>query len=644
MRRLPSLLLASLVASGASAATWRVTNPGDSGPGTLRWAIEQAVANPGSDKIKFAARMSGQVIQPLTALPTAYGPYTVIDGDIDDDGAPDVALNGRRVAGMAAGLRVQGLGCTIIGLAIGGFPNSGMIIADAYECTIRSCHLGVNLAGTKENLNTYYQLLVVRSGKNRIGGTSPGEGNVIAAGPNHDQCGIRLCDSSDNTVTGNYIGVARDGGSALGANGIGIQVDPGAGESTGNTIGGTTASKRNVFGGLGTGVEVSLAEDNLIAGNYFGLAADGDTVLPITAAGVKLDACRRNTVGGTAAGARNVFAGGAVQGVIATGSGGGNRVRGNYFGLNASGDAQRRLLRGIYISTTAGPQIIGGSTTAHGNYFCPRTPSGSTWGVWLSGGSGSVIRNNSFGIRPDGRDASEVSAAIWVEDTAVTVADNTIARADRGIEVSGASANLVAVRNRFRNCNHAVRIWDEARCCLGNLGNSNPDDDGANRFRPSNGYHIVNYTVHVVKAEGNTYGTTLRSEINAKIIDTRDYSPYGKVDFIPLMGGVVPTGESEPVVAITGATAAPTGNGGADISFALSARASITATVLNIAGRPVRALCRARACGAGANTLLWDAQSDDGLPVPNGVYLVRIEARSPDGVEATGVTTLRLAR
>jgi hypothetical protein len=305
MRRLPSLLLASLVASGASAATWRVTNPGDSGPGTLRWAIEQAVANPGSDKIKFAARMSGQVIQPLTALPTAYGPYTVIDGDIDDDGAPDVALNGRRVAGMAAGLRVQGLGCTIIGLAIGGFPNSGMIIADAYECTIRSCHLGVNLAGTKENLNTYYQLLVVRSGKNRIGGTSPGEGNVIAAGPNHDQCGIRLCDSSDNTVTGNYIGVARDGGSALGANGIGIQVDPGAGESTGNTIGGTTASKRNVFGGLGTGVEVSLAEDNLIAGNYFGLAADGDTVLPITAAGVKLDACRRNTVGGTAAGARD---------------------------------------------------------------------------------------------------------------------------------------------------------------------------------------------------------------------------------------------------------------------------------------------------------------------------------------------------
>lgn len=60
--------------------------------------------------------------------------------------------------------------------------------------------------------------------------------------------------------------------------------------------------------------------------------------------------------------------------------------------------------------------------------------------------------------------------------------------------------------------------------------------------------------------------------------------------------------------------------------------------------RPVRTLCRTNACDAGANTLLWNATSDRGLPVPNGTYLVEVMAKAGDGARARGLTQVRLDR
>jgi len=64
----------------------------------------------------------------------------------------------------------------------------------------------------------------------------------------------------------------------------------------------------------------------------------------------------------------------------------------------------------------------------------------------------------------------------------------------------------------------------------------------------------------------------------------------------------------------------------------------------NIAGRLVRTICAARECEAGTNRLIWNAQTDDGLAVPDGVYLLQVKARTAEGTESRALASVRLER
>ena len=64
-----TLLLTLVCASTAWSAIFTVTNTNDSGPGSLRAAIEQANANAGADEIVFADGVSGTITL-ASALPT----------------------------------------------------------------------------------------------------------------------------------------------------------------------------------------------------------------------------------------------------------------------------------------------------------------------------------------------------------------------------------------------------------------------------------------------------------------------------------------------------------------------------------------------------------------------------------------------
>ncbi len=88
----------------------------------------------------------------------------------------------------------------------------------------------------------------------------------------------------------------------------------------------------------------------------------------------------------------------------------------------------------------------------------------------------------------------------------------------------------------------------------------------------------------------------------------------------------------------------PSRAGGAQMSFTLSAPASCTVRVLNIAGRTVKVLQEARQMPAGTSQVVWDGRSDAGMAVPNGMYLMQIEAASDDGNRTQAMRSLAIRR
>lgn len=638
MRTRVLLLLAAVTVGGdGSGDTYHVRNTNDSGTYSLRWAIEQANAHVGRDKIVFAARLDGKVVRITTNLPSISGNRTIIDGDIDGDGAPNIAIR-RVLLGKGDGISIEADYCTAAGLAVTNFSGYGIRIRNGHHNTVQNCHLGVNLPGTKAVPNREGDMWVENADYTTI------QGSVISAAMSDD--GIHLRDSSYNVVSGNYIGVKRNAMEILGDGHTGVRLRKNLGSCQQNRIGGTTPAERNIFGGLRTGVNIDGATQNTIVGNYFGLAADGSTLLRIATECVLIGGgATGNVVGGRTAGERNIFAGNARYGVMLTEPNTeGSKVQGNYFGTNAAGDRQRRLDIGVYIGGGAGAQVVGGNVAGAGNYFTIKGDAIKT-GVRLQwAGSGSLIRNNTFGILPNGEQAPiGMESGVRCEACRPNIEDNRFARCGFGIGVMDTGANPRICRNVFRNCSQGVYIANDARCRLGDLGNASSKDDGGNIFRPSNTWHIWNNTAYRVPAEGNRFGTTLRSEINAKLYDRRDDQTKGKVDFVPLFGGVIPTGEPLPPT-ITGATALPTGAGGAEIAFSLAGPADLTVTVLTIAGRPVATVCRDREAGVGLQRAVWSGQTAQGTRAPNGIYIVRITARNADGGQASALCALRLGR
>lgn len=665
---LPAIALAGClwpVAPGRC-AQYLVTRTSNAGTGSLRWAINQANSRAGPDRIAFSASLNGSVILPTAPLPALSDGETTLNADIDGDKQPDIALNGKQI-GSGSGLVVQGDGCVIMGLAVTNFPNYGIELEAASFCKIRACHVGVNLAGTKAVYNGSGDIVIWGGSHNRVGGFTLASRNVLSGGDygaTRSASGVFVASSSHNTIAGNYIGLNRAGTQTLGNGGSGVHLSvaskyppttglalPGRVDRTAlldpctsNTVGGTAAGERNVIGGVRFGALLDGATDNVICGNWIGLAGDGDTLLPIAQSCVDLEyGAARNTIGGTATGSGNVFAGGVVGVYLRHAGTAQNRIQGNYFGLNAGGTRQCRLAGGVILDDDADPQTIGGNSARAGNYFTPKAP-GITCGVLFQrAGSGTLVRHNRFGVRPNGMDAAEYDVGVVVTDAAADVTDNLFARAQIGVGVEGPASRMRVFRNIIRQCETGVLIGPTGRCLLGNLDNANTRDDGGNYFRRSNSLHINNQSARKVLAQGNDFGTTRRARINEKIHDRRDDPGLGRVVYSPLMGGLLPTGQAS-ALAITGAWARPTNAGGAAIVLSLSTPAQLSVTVLNVAGRAIATICTNAPAGAGTQQLTWHGRSDAGTTLPKGTYLVRILARDAGGQQAASLVSLRVGR
>src|SRR5262249_22325782 len=111
--------------------------------------------------------------------------------------------------------------------------------------------------------------------------------------------GIRITGGSGNAITGNYIGTDASGLLDRGNASNGVRIELGA---AANTIGGAAAGARNVIGGnTGTNVLIQDAGStgNVVAGNYIGTTAAGTAALGNGLYGVFITAGAANNRVGT---------------------------------------------------------------------------------------------------------------------------------------------------------------------------------------------------------------------------------------------------------------------------------------------------------------------------------------------------------
>jgi hypothetical protein len=367
MSRLGSVVL-TIAVSGATAlaATYTVTNTGDSGAGSLRDAINQSNASVGvTDTIAFNITGAGCAgsptvctIKPTSTLPAIFDPV-IIDGYTQPGSSPNtlavgdnavilVEIDGSAIGGFASAFQIATNDTIIKGLVINRWTNPGIAIdAGSGQGTlgghvIRGCFIGTDPTGTVAAGNGGYGIFV-RSPNNAIGGPNPADRNVIAGKAGAFAAAIRFEADSGATVNGsivqgNYIGTNAAGTGALGA-GNGIYINPGSGL----TIGGAAAGEGNLISGnTGYGIDMdsigctTAGTGNVIQGNLIGVDATGTLPLPNAQSGIHLGCVTHdNQIGGTAPGAGNLIANNGVPpstgyGIFLDNSAGvGNAIRAN---------------------------------------------------------------------------------------------------------------------------------------------------------------------------------------------------------------------------------------------------------------------------------------------------------------------------
>jgi hypothetical protein len=234
--------------------------------------------------------------QPGTTCPTNNSPANL-----------QIVLDGSGAGAGASGLVLESgsEGSTIRGLVIGNFELSGIrIFSDSNQ--VSCTHVGIGADGVSGMYN--YVGITVYSRDNTIGGQStPAQRNVISG--NGD--GISLAPGSENNaVLNNFVGTTADGTGDVGNFDAGINVS-----GNNNVIGGAVPAARNVSSGNVYGIRVFGGENNTILGNYIGVARDGMTPLPNSYGILVQDLAIANVIGGTASGEANLIAYNLAEGV-----------------------------------------------------------------------------------------------------------------------------------------------------------------------------------------------------------------------------------------------------------------------------------------------------------------------------------------
>ena len=263
--------------------------------------------------------------------------------------------------------------------------------------------IGTDLTGTRPLPN--YNGVDLEGSSDTIGGTASGAGNVLSG---NQFSGLTFGGSfnndsstgSDDLVEGNFIGTDRAGTGAL-PNGYAGVEDDGAS----NTFGGTSAGARNVISGnTSVGLYLNSADD-LVEGNFIGTDVTGTRPLPNEGSGLSIYAGVQDTIGGTAAGARNVISGNGGDGLDLSGSD--DLIQGNFVGTDLTGiralpnnTGHANVSVGGIVLEDDVDSTIGGTAAGAGNVISGNLGDGLSLSASLELIQGNFVGTDVTGTRP----------------------------------------------------------------------------------------------------------------------------------------------------------------------------------------------------------------------------------------------------
>ena len=307
----------------------------------------------------------------------------------DNEFGMAIGGTGNTVGGTTAAAR------NVFGGNLGSSVTGAEIFLSGSLNLIEGNYIGTNKDATAAETNAGF---FITGSNNTIGGVVSGSGNVI--GGALVSAGIYILNSSMNLIEGNFIGTNAGGTIAL-PNGDGVVID-----GSNNTIGGVAAGAGNTIAfnqssATGKGVVVVAGTGNFVQSNsIYGNEHDG-----IQLYGGSSGLVSDNTIGGTIAGAGNIVFGNGGYGIdLLAGTGDtDNLIAGNIVGLNGSGNAAANTLGGMTIGGTG--NTVGGTAAAARNVISGNSVLGSDVNGMFMSGSMNLIEGNYIGTTTGGTGA-----------------------------------------------------------------------------------------------------------------------------------------------------------------------------------------------------------------------------------------------
>jgi CSLREA domain-containing protein len=319
----------------------------------------------------------------MTAVPNSFGIRVEENTSRVFIGGPG---QGNQISGNTAGaVSINGVEHVIQGNVIG---------MDAAGTAALPNHEGIGICGQAEGF--------------QIGGTGPGEGNLISG--NYDM-GIFI-GSGRHVIQGNKIGVDVTGTQAFGnldgivlsSCSIGVVQYASHDVQVGGAMG--SGAENVISGNISYGISI-LTDDHVVQGNFIGTDGSGSTAVPtLHGVGITITGIN-NLIGGTAVGRGNVISGNARGIVILDDD---NQVVGNRIGTDRNGSIPLGNEIGVQIFSSN--NFVGTGAPGAGNLI-----SGNVVGVAVEMGQHNRILGNRIGTDDGGTAAvpNQVGIAVGLD-------------------------------------------------------------------------------------------------------------------------------------------------------------------------------------------------------------------------------------